>query len=146
MFSNSYTPLFTEPIKCYWCEILGTKKGFTKVKPYPFGWKTGFTTPNTYVFWIGLQMGKAILAFIILNQQTSLSNYGWGIFLAQKKASLTWSLTLLGERRDSNPRPSEPQTDTLTNWATITMFWDGKSSILFGFRPNIKLKNVQVFL
>ena len=32
------------------------------------------------------------------------------------KGALNW-----GERRDSNPRHSVPQTDALTNWATITI-------------------------
>ena len=38
----------------------------------------------------------------------------------QKKAAFTDSLT--GEKWDSNPRPSEPQSDALTNWAILTIF------------------------
>ena len=38
----------------------------------------------------------------------------------KKKAAFTDSLT--GEKWDSNPRPSEPQSDALTNWAILTIF------------------------
>ena len=55
-----------------------------------------------------------------------------------------------GERRGSNPRPSEPQSDALTNWATFTIFeMRCKDSVIFWlykFRQALFYKKTYLFL
>ncbi len=50
----------------------------------------------------------------------------WSILFEEyinKKKYTFKSVLSLGEWWVSNPRPSEPQSDALTNWATITVLW-----------------------
>ena len=53
---------------------------------------------------------------------------GKGINKKKPASKQDWFLKL-GERWGSNPRPSEPQSDALTDWATFTMFALSKNAV-----------------
>ena len=55
----------------------------------------------------------------------------------QQKKPLPKKRLALGEERDSNPRPSEPQSDALTSWAILTIF-ACKDTTYFWFRTKFR--------
>ncbi len=61
----------------------------------------------------------------------------------KKKLPIFRKFFLRGPRWVSNPRPSEPQTDALTNWATKSIKSDCKYRIKLGIAKSI-LENIRV--
>ena len=53
--------------------------------------------------------------------RSEVVSYPW-VGKTEAARTVTFLPLLWGARWDSNPRPSEPQSDALTNWATGTMF------------------------